>query len=234
MRVDSQGGFRYRGKVKGKLELLVLTTSMNDPDWPDALDPETGIFTYFGDNKKPGRDIHDTGRDGNLILKTIFEDGRAGAEAPKKSPSRLFVHFRISAKHAHDASDRSQALNWCGRGDSNPRPPAYEADALPLSYAGMAEIGCELAPVLTATTRIGKQPAFAKASAGKGAGGLRPDAARVDDRRPSCIERLAARDPPGSKTSETAKRRRPPWRSCGHRQPQPSKRFFVNPSKRTM
>lgn len=86
MRVDSQGGFRYRGKVKGKLDLLVLTTSMNDPDWPDALDPETGIFTYFGDNKKPGRDLHDTGRDGNLVLKTIFEDGRAGAEGRRNIP----------------------------------------------------------------------------------------------------------------------------------------------------
>ncbi len=78
MRVDSQGGFRYRGKVKGKLEMLVLMTSMDNPDWPDSLDVETGIFTYYGDNKKPGRDLHDTGRDGNLILKTIFEDGRAG------------------------------------------------------------------------------------------------------------------------------------------------------------
>jgi hypothetical protein len=86
MRVDSQGGFRYRGKVKGKLEMLVLTTSMNDPDWPDALDPETGIFTYFGDNKKPGRELHDTGRDGNLILKTIFEDSRAGADGRKVVP----------------------------------------------------------------------------------------------------------------------------------------------------
>ncbi len=85
-RVDSQGGFRYRGKVKGKLDLLVLTTSMNDPDWPDALDPETGIFTYFGDNKKPGRDLHDTGRDGNLLLKTIFENGRGGAEGRKAVP----------------------------------------------------------------------------------------------------------------------------------------------------
>lgn len=86
MRVDSQGGFRYRGKVKGKLDLLVLTTSMNDPDWPDALDAETGIFTYYGDNKKPGRDLHDTGRDGNLILKTIFDDGRAGAEGRRSVP----------------------------------------------------------------------------------------------------------------------------------------------------
>jgi hypothetical protein len=86
MRVDSQGGFRYRGKVKGKLEMLVLTTSMNDADWPDELDAESGIFTYFGDNKKPGRDLHDTGRDGNLILRTIFEDSRAGQEGRQAVP----------------------------------------------------------------------------------------------------------------------------------------------------
>ncbi|WP_219322110.1 hypothetical protein [Methylovirgula sp. HY1] len=91
MRVDSQGGFRYRGRVKGKLEMLVLTTSMNDPDWPDALDVETGVFTYFGDNKKPGRDLHDTGRDGNLILKTIFEDSRAGDAGRNDVPPIFFV-----------------------------------------------------------------------------------------------------------------------------------------------
>ncbi|CAN7724608.1 restriction endonuclease [Rhizobium sp. LjRoot98] len=78
MRVDSQGGFRKRGKVKAKLEMLVLRTSMDDPDWPDALDADTGVFTYYGDNKEPGRDLHETGRDGNLILKTIFEDSRSG------------------------------------------------------------------------------------------------------------------------------------------------------------
>ncbi len=78
MRVDSQGGFRYRGRVKAKLEMLVLRTSMDDPDWPDALDADTGVFTYYGDNKEPGRDLHDTGRDGNLILKKIFEDSRSG------------------------------------------------------------------------------------------------------------------------------------------------------------
>src|SRR5664279_2562156 len=27
---------------------------------------------------------------------------------------------------------------WCRRRDLNPRPPAYEADALPLSYVGLA------------------------------------------------------------------------------------------------
>lgn len=78
LRVDSQGGFRRRGKVGGQLHLLVLMSSMNDPDWPDALDVETGVFTYFGDNKKPGRDLHKTGRHGNEILKQIFTNARLG------------------------------------------------------------------------------------------------------------------------------------------------------------
>jgi hypothetical protein len=90
LRVDSQGGFRYRGKVAGKLQMLVLTSSMNDPDWPDALDRETGVFTYYGDNKKPGRELHDTGRDGNLILQKIFAAARSGQEARREVPP-IFV-----------------------------------------------------------------------------------------------------------------------------------------------
>jgi hypothetical protein len=86
IRVDSQGGFRKRGSVKGRLEMLVLTSSMNDPDWPDHLDRETGVFTYFGDNKKPGRELHETGRQGNEILRRIFADSRGGADARAQVP----------------------------------------------------------------------------------------------------------------------------------------------------
>jgi hypothetical protein len=86
LRVDSQGGFRYRGKVAGRLHLLVLTSSLADPDWPDSLDRETGVFTYYGDNKKPGRELHDTGRDGNLILQKIFTAARSGAEGRREVP----------------------------------------------------------------------------------------------------------------------------------------------------
>jgi len=53
--------------------MVVLTTSMSDPDWPDALDPETGTFTYFGDNKKPGCGLHDTKRFGNELLRRVFD-----------------------------------------------------------------------------------------------------------------------------------------------------------------
>jgi hypothetical protein len=59
---------------------------MSDPDWPDALDRETGVFTYYGDNKKPGRELHDTGRDGNLILQKMFSAARAGAEGRRDVP----------------------------------------------------------------------------------------------------------------------------------------------------
>lgn len=90
LRVDSHGGFRKRGKVEGRLELLVLTSSMNDPDWPDSLDRETGIFTYFGDNKKPGRELHETGRHGNRILQRIFALARSGREGRAQVPP-IFV-----------------------------------------------------------------------------------------------------------------------------------------------
>ncbi|MFC4526240.1 restriction endonuclease [Dyella halodurans] len=84
--VDSQGGFRKRGKTQGQLTMLVLTSSMDDPDWPDTLDRESGVFTYYGDNKKPGRELHETGRHGNFILRKIFAAARAGAAGRAEVP----------------------------------------------------------------------------------------------------------------------------------------------------
>jgi hypothetical protein len=70
--VDSQGGFRHIGK-KVAPRLVVLTSSGKDPDWPDDIDRENGVYTYYGDNKKPGRGLHETGRLGNLMLRDMFE-----------------------------------------------------------------------------------------------------------------------------------------------------------------
>ncbi|MBV8502118.1 MAG: M2 family metallopeptidase [Paucibacter sp.] len=72
LKVSLMGGFRYRGSLDA-LKLVVLTTTMSDPDWPDEIDRETGIFTYYGDNKKPGRALHETPRNGNKILKQLFD-----------------------------------------------------------------------------------------------------------------------------------------------------------------
>ena len=75
--LSNRGSFRYRGSLAA-LKLVALTSSMNDPDWPDTLDAETGTLTYYGDNKHPGRGLHATPRHGNEILKNIFESAHAG------------------------------------------------------------------------------------------------------------------------------------------------------------
>ncbi|MEM5472936.1 restriction endonuclease [Hoeflea sp. AS60] len=83
--VSNSGGFRYRGNLES-LELVALTSSLKDPDWPDLLDPETGIFTYYGDNKRPGRPLHETPRNGNELLRRIFNDTHSGPDGRRKVP----------------------------------------------------------------------------------------------------------------------------------------------------
>lgn len=86
--VSTGGGFRYRGRVN-QLELVALTSNKRDPDWPDALDRETGIYTYYGDNKTPGRELHGTPRFGNAILQRVFADAEAGKDGRKRVPPIL-------------------------------------------------------------------------------------------------------------------------------------------------
>jgi hypothetical protein len=75
--VSIQGGFRILG-TREQPRLVVLTTTLADPEWPDNLDPETGVFTYYGDNKKPGRELHDTPRYGNVLLRNMFDALHSG------------------------------------------------------------------------------------------------------------------------------------------------------------
>jgi len=72
--VGNQGGFRYKGRVTPfDVQLVVLYTTGQDRDWPDFLDEHTGRFVYFGDNKKPGNELHTTSRSGNRILRAAFD-----------------------------------------------------------------------------------------------------------------------------------------------------------------
>lgn len=75
--VSRQGGFRYRGS-RERPALLVLTSNLAEPEWPDLLDETTGTFIYYGDNRHPGRLLHDTPRFGNLLLKQIFDHAHLG------------------------------------------------------------------------------------------------------------------------------------------------------------
>jgi AspBHI-like restriction endonuclease/restriction endonuclease len=68
-----QGGFRIVGKPsKYDCRLAVLYSKGTNPDWPDSLDRETGLLTYYGDNRKPGSPLHKTQRLGNLLLRDSF------------------------------------------------------------------------------------------------------------------------------------------------------------------
>jgi hypothetical protein len=72
--VGASGGFRpiVGGKPR-RVTLCALVTSGEDPDWPDNLDTERGVFTYYGDNREAGKkDMHDTKLKGNVILRDSF------------------------------------------------------------------------------------------------------------------------------------------------------------------
>lgn len=68
------GGFRKvnRQDGSGKPAYVILYTTMNELEWPDYLDPETGVFRYYGDNRQPGREITNTKLKGNALLKDVF------------------------------------------------------------------------------------------------------------------------------------------------------------------
>ncbi len=71
MGCGNQGGFRFLGNsARLKYKLAILYSSLDDPDWPDSLDSETGIFTYFGDNKTPGHELHS--KKGNKLLSFVY------------------------------------------------------------------------------------------------------------------------------------------------------------------
>jgi len=94
MGAGNQGGFRFSGSISAP-NLVILYTTFGEPNWPDSLDVENGLFVYFGDNRKPGYDLHDrsAGRGGNQILKRAFELAHGGPEA-RQGVSPFFVFSR--------------------------------------------------------------------------------------------------------------------------------------------
>ena len=79
--VGNAGGIRWAGNRSEPL-LVALSTTRRDPDWPDRFEPESGVFTYFGDNKRPTGDLHDTPRGGNSLLRDLFDRAVASGTYP--------------------------------------------------------------------------------------------------------------------------------------------------------
>ena len=99
--IGNLGGFRFAGKGQDK-KLVILYTSGEDGDWPDELDTRTGRFVYFGDNKTPGHQLHDTTRGGNKILNRVFDLSHQDREARKRVPP-----FFVFQKFPTEISTRS-------------------------------------------------------------------------------------------------------------------------------
>ncbi len=77
LHVGNAGGFRrLRQQINGQpvkqLAYVCLFSTGQEPEWQDFLDEETGIYTYFGDNRKPGNDILNTKQKGNVFLEEVF------------------------------------------------------------------------------------------------------------------------------------------------------------------
>jgi len=77
MGVGNQGGFRAKGSA-GNEKLAVLYSTLDDPDWPDHLDLQSGVFTCHGDNKNAGHELHETSRGGNTLLRRCFAHLNSG------------------------------------------------------------------------------------------------------------------------------------------------------------
>ena len=70
--VGNSGGFRPV-KINSNKKLpnqIVLYSEGYHPDWPDYFDNTTGIYRYYGDNRKPGPI---DGKSGNKVLEKVFD-----------------------------------------------------------------------------------------------------------------------------------------------------------------
>lgn len=91
-RLGNMSGFR---KVKrednpNKLAYVVLYTSMAELEWPDYLDVETGVFRYYGDNRKAGNELTKTKQGGNKLLEEVFSILNSGENLEDIPPFFVF------------------------------------------------------------------------------------------------------------------------------------------------
>ena len=92
----NQGGFRPIGKGGfGHCRALVIYSSGKESDWPDQFNLERGTLTYYGDNRHPGKALHDTQRGGNELLRDMFAALTGPLQRRKLIPP-IFVFARAA------------------------------------------------------------------------------------------------------------------------------------------
>lgn len=156
--VSRQGGFRYRGNWKAPT-LIVLTSTLVEPDWPDELDLTTGQLVYYGDNRQPGTTLHETPRRGNILLRQVFDS--LHLERRTEIPPILFFttegvgrtfRFRGLAVPGHTGVAETQDLTAVWKTAGYERFQNYRAvftilDEARISRAWLRKGTLELAPL---------------------------------------------------------------------------------------
>ena len=93
--IGNMGGFRRSVNYSSKNTIvLVLMSTGKETAWPDEIDVYQGIYTYYGDNRAPGSELHDTPKKGNLQLKNIFELAHGTKEDRGNCPIILIFQNR--------------------------------------------------------------------------------------------------------------------------------------------
>jgi len=128
MYTGNSGGFRVKNNIEKNPAYLVLYTSGEDINWPDEINKEKGIVTYFGDNRKAGNKIDKTKKNGNKYLERIWGVSNDGSKLDipifmfKKNPtfnSNRSVQF-IGLLVPQVIGERNEALlNGIWRTDEN-------------------------------------------------------------------------------------------------------------------
>lgn len=97
--INNTSGFRAKSKAGQSTDIencafCLLVTTFGEVEWPDSLDYETGIFTYFGDKRSPG-DLHDTTVGGNRFLRSTFNKLHTG-QRQQIAPILVFENYKGS------------------------------------------------------------------------------------------------------------------------------------------
>ena len=172
----NRGGFRIRGSRKmHSYYLALLYTTGADPDWPDFYDDETGLLTYFGDNKRPGSELHATRPGGNELLRFSFEI----LHTPRGDRSRVppfFVFRKAASGSGRDVEFIGLAVP--GAADVDPTEEYRAADRTPAP--NRAEQGIQRSHESRSEAPESRTPA---SGFGSGNGGRGKTAGRLGDSR---------------------------------------------------
>ena len=84
------GGFRIPHRKDRTIPYIGLHLCDAEPSWPDHFDVETGVLTYYGDNRKGGNEVEKTSVGGNKLLHEMFDQLAKGGKNLNNIPP-IFV-----------------------------------------------------------------------------------------------------------------------------------------------